>query len=75
MLNYKTGRGVLNKMRRILETPYPQRRQKFGRGWAWDLTNGQERIREEFPELVPEMKAIFTNAGPKTCDDLYIVAP
>jgi len=73
MKNLKTGKGVLRRMKRILETPFHQRRAKFGRGWAWEITNGREIIREDFSELLPEMRGLFDT--PKTVDDLVEVLP
>ncbi len=35
VVQLKTGRGILRRMKRILETPFHQRRAKFGRGWTF----------------------------------------
>jgi len=71
----KTGPGIINRMRRILSTPAHQRRTKFGHGWGWEITNGQRRIREEFPKLEPAMELMFSTTGPQTVDDLEEIYP
>lgn len=68
VMHYKTGKGTLGRLRKIKACPVDLRRSRFGRGWIWELHNGQQRIRDEFPELVSEMEAIFSQ--PMTIDDL-----
>ena len=71
----KTGKGILRKMKRILETPYHQRRGKFGRFWVMELINGEQIIREEYPELTGEVVRVLQKGAPKTVDDLVAVYP
>jgi len=75
MMNLRTGKGVLNRMRRILESPVDGRRSRFGRGWAWDLFNGEAMIREQWPELIPEMQALQREYAPRTISDLTPIYP
>lgn len=63
-----TGKGIIQRMKNIQNTSIHQRSARFGRGWAWDITNGMEIIREEYPELVAEMNEAFS--VPATTDDL-----
>lgn len=74
ILNLKTGRGVLNRLKAIRETPLFERPSKYGRGWPWEITNGRERIREEFPELLDEMNEIFERTSIKKSDDLEVIS-
>lgn len=67
-----TGRGVIHRLRRIEETPRGQRDRKFGRGWPWQVCNGGDIIREQFPELKGELDAIYQ---PLTFDDLIPIGP
>ena len=71
----KTGRGIIRRMRRILSTSVHQRQATFGRGWGWEITNGQRRIREEWPELEQDMLDMLRETGPRTVDNLEGVYP
>ena len=75
MNTLKTGKGILNRMRRIQACNVAYRRARFGRGWAWEITNGDYRIRDEFPELIPELIAFRQETAPKTIDDLTPIYP
>lgn len=75
ILNLKTGSGIIRRISQILATPYHNRRKKWGRGWAWDITNGQEIIREQYPELIHEMNLALVQGAPQTIGDLVTVAP
>ena len=75
IVNLKIGKGILARMRRIKRCPVEYRRGIFGRGWAYDLHNGQLEIHERFPELVPEMEAMLRELSPKTIDDLTPIYP
>ena len=68
IVNLKTGAAVMKRLRAIHETPVTQRREKWGRGWGWEIVNGANRIRAEFPDLVPELDEL--QGAPKTLDDL-----
>ena len=74
ILNLKTGRGVLNRLEAIRKTPLFQRKAKFGLNWPWEIKNGRERIREEFPELIEEMNDIFKRYSIKRPEDLEVVS-
>lgn len=68
IVNLKTGQGVLRRLQAIYATPATQRRDRWGRGWAWEMVNGANRIRAEFPELIADLDAL--QGAPKTIDDL-----
>lgn len=67
-----TGKGILRRLKAIEQTPEPERRRRFGRGWPWDVTNGTRMIREHHPELIGQMSRIYR---PFTVDDLHAVSP
>jgi hypothetical protein len=68
VIRCKSGRSVLRRLRAIYAVPVDIRREAFGRGWAWEIVNGANRIREEFPTLIPDLDAL--QGKPKTLDDL-----
>lgn len=71
IVNLKTGAAVLKRLQDIYDTPVMRRRQRWGRGWAWDLVNGATRIRDEFPDLEAELNVL--QGATKTLDDLASV--
>jgi hypothetical protein len=65
----------LRRLKRISETPWPERAKKFGKSWVWLTSNiwfyaKQAGLTEA--EAKPLIKAAL-NTSPKTLADLYII--
>ncbi len=73
IVNLKSGRAVLRQLAAIQATPWARRARKYGRGWAWEVTNGQRLIHEQYPDLVPELQRLCSQ--PVTVDQLLPVVP
>jgi hypothetical protein len=71
IMQIETGHGILRRIEKIRNTPVLDRRARFGRAWACELVNGQQRIEDEFPELVGDMRAILDT--PTTLSQLTAV--